>query len=71
MTHDILPGVNRRLFLRSSALGLGGVALSTLLADASDRGDKPHGSPGVLEKPHHEPKAKRSSTCSWPAARPA
>ncbi len=57
MTHLILPAANRRLFLRSSALGLGGVALASLLgrdASAADRG-----SLGILEKPHHPPKAKR------------
>ena len=63
MTHDILPPTNRRLFLRSSALGLGGLALGHLLhrdaASAADRGGKPLGSSGVLDRPHHEPKAKR------------
>ncbi len=60
--HDILPPTNRRLFLRSSALGLGGFALAHLLHSdtaAADRGDKPLGSPGVLAEPHFPPKAKR------------
>jgi hypothetical protein len=52
--HAVLPPVNRRLFLRASGLGLGGLALSQLL-----RADAPKGAPGVLAKPHHEPKAKR------------
>ena len=56
MTHDILPSTNRRLFLRSSALGLGGFALGHLLhrdtAPASEL-------KGVLDRPHHAPKAKR------------
>ncbi len=56
MTHLILPAANRRLFLRSSALGLGGVALASLLGQSAE---KPRGTPGVLDKPHHPPKAKR------------
>jgi hypothetical protein len=52
--HTILPDANRRLFLRSSALGLGGVALSSLLARESSAS-----TPGVMLKPHHPPKAKR------------
>ncbi|MEO2087883.1 MAG: DUF1501 domain-containing protein, partial [Gemmataceae bacterium] len=56
MSNYILPAANRRLFLRSSALGLGGVALASLLGPSAD---KPRGSPGVLDKPHHPPKAKR------------
>jgi hypothetical protein len=53
MTNFILPPANRRLFLRQSALGLGGVALGTLLADAAPK------LAGVLDQPHHPPKAKR------------
>lgn len=45
----ILPSTNRRLFLRSSGLALGSVALGNLL----------HAEQGVLTKPHHAPKAKR------------
>ncbi|MFO0807182.1 MAG: DUF1501 domain-containing protein [Gemmataceae bacterium] len=55
MTHTILPPANRRLFLRRAALGLGGLALGDLLA----RGSEPAPLKGVLDKPHHEPKAKR------------
>lgn len=51
--HLILPAANRRLFLRRSALGLGGVALSSLLARDARAGG------GVLAAPHHPPKAKR------------
>ena len=51
--HDILPISNRRLFLRQSGLGLGGIALGSLLSQNATA------APGVLGKPHHEPKAKR------------
>ncbi|HVK19027.1 MAG TPA: DUF1501 domain-containing protein [Fimbriiglobus sp.] len=55
-THDILPPTNRRLFLRSSALGLGGFALAHLLhRDTTAASDLK----GVLDRPHHAPKAKR------------
>ena len=56
MNHTILPPTNRRLFLRSSALGLGGIAISSLLA-----GEAASGNPfaGILDKPHFAPKAKR------------
>ncbi len=52
--HDILPPINRRLFLRASGLGLGGLALAQLL-HADDR----RSTPGVLAQPHFPPKAKR------------
>jgi hypothetical protein len=56
MGHDILPSANRRLFLRSSALGLGGFALGHLLhRDAVPAAE----SKGVLDRPHHPPKARR------------
>ena len=51
--HTILPPTNRRLFLQRSGLGLGGMALATLLGEA---GESPQ---GALGKPHHAPKAKR------------
>ncbi|MGL6075002.1 MAG: DUF1501 domain-containing protein [Fimbriiglobus sp.] len=56
MSHVVLPSTNRRVFLGSSAMGLGAVALSTMLnsATAATAGTK-----GTLEKPHHPPKAKR------------
>jgi uncharacterized protein (DUF1501 family) len=58
MNHDILPSSNRRLFLRQSALGLGGVALSTLLPRyAASGGESPF--KGILDKPHFPAKAKR------------
>jgi hypothetical protein len=60
MTHAILPPANRRLFLRSSALGLGGFALGHLLhRDTAAAADKSSALRGALDKPHHEPKAKR------------
>jgi hypothetical protein len=55
--HAVLPPANRRLFFRQSALGLGGVALSGLLA--RDAGAAPSPLRGVLDKPHFAPKAKR------------
>ncbi len=58
MNHDILPSVNRRLFLRQSALGLGGIALSSLLGEEAASGaDNPF--KGILDKPHFPAKAKR------------
>jgi Protein of unknown function (DUF1501) len=53
--HAILPAANRRLFLRNSALGLGGIALGSLLANET----RAEALKGVLDKPHHEPKAMR------------
>src|SRR5688572_26732756 len=49
--------LNRRSFLTRSALGLGGVALAELLSAADAK--KPGPFAGVLDKPHHAPKAKR------------
>jgi uncharacterized protein (DUF1501 family) len=61
--HTVLPAANRRLFLRSSALGLGAVALNHFLSrdrvTASDGGVQPRRTPGVLDRPHFPPKAKR------------
>lgn len=54
--HEILPGLNRRLFLRSSGVGLGSLALSGLLQ--ADTGATPSFQ-GVLQQPHFPPKAKR------------
>ena len=48
---------NRRSFLTRSALGLGGVALAELLHAADAK--KPNPFAGILDKPHHAPKAKR------------
>src|SRR5262245_29370675 len=56
-THDVLPAINRRLFLRTSGLGLGGLALSHLLGRDASAAQNPL--QGVLAKPHFEPKAKR------------
>ena len=54
MTFDLSP--NRRAFLRTTGLGLGGMALSSLLAEDA-RGDSRL--KGILDKPHFPPKAKR------------
>src|SRR4051812_36090917 len=58
MNHDILPPTNRRLFLRQSALGLGGIALSSMMGRSAASGAE---SPfkGILDKPHFPAKAKR------------
>jgi hypothetical protein len=56
--HDVLPGINRRLFLGRSGLALGSLALSQLLP-YDLRAEQPVTVPGVLDKPHFEPKAKR------------
>ena len=48
---------NRRAFLRSTANGLGGAALATLLNTASASADQ--GDHGVLGRPHFPPSAKR------------
>jgi hypothetical protein len=56
--HEILPATNRRIFLRQSALGLGGIALSSLLGgEAASGADSPF--KGILAKPHFPAKAKR------------
>ena len=46
--------VNRRVFLGQTGVGLGGVALASLLG-----GSKAEAGSGVLATPHHPPKAKR------------
>lgn len=56
--HEILPGLNRRLFLRSSGVGLGSLALSGLLQADTGTGAGP-AFQGVLQQPHFPPKAKR------------
>src|SRR5215470_5187363 len=58
MAHDILPPINRRLFLRDTALSLGGIALGSLLSREAASG-APNPFAGILDKPHFEPKAKR------------
>lgn len=56
LLHDRLLSLTRRHFLGASALGLGGIALGTLLG----LGDEPRqGRPGILAAPHVPPKAKR------------
>jgi hypothetical protein len=53
----MFPLPDRRSFLTRSGLGLGGVALAELLRAADAK--KPNPFAGVLDKPHHAPKAKR------------
>src|SRR5688572_32675652 len=59
MNHNILPSINRRLFLRDSALGLGGIALSSLLHGEAASAAPANPFAGILDKPHFEAKAKR------------
>jgi hypothetical protein len=56
--NQILPSINRRLFLGQSALGLGSIALAGLMkSQASAAPANPF--QGILDQPHHAPKAKR------------
>ena len=55
---DILHA-NRRTFLSRSGLGLGSVALSTLMNRDAEGKDSPGVSPGATGIPHHLAKAKR------------
>lgn len=55
--NQILPSANRRLFLQRCGIGLGSVALGTLLNPPAHAVDNPF--KGILDKPHHAPKAKR------------
>ena len=48
----------RRHFLSRFGLGIGGFALAELLAHAGEP-EKPNPFKGILDKPHHPPKAKR------------
>src|SRR5262245_32788230 len=52
---------SRREFLANSGLGLGSLALAELLASGSTAAEPAHENPfrGILEQPHHPPKAKR------------
>lgn len=56
MPVDPLLSATRRHFFRDCGVGLGSVALASLLAGESQA--KPKGVPGILAKPHHPPKAK-------------
>ncbi|QJX01037.1 DUF1501 domain-containing protein [Frigoriglobus tundricola] len=53
-----LQAVTRRNFLQNSSLGMGGLALSSLLSDARAEDPKP-GNPLAPRKPHFAAKAKR------------
>jgi hypothetical protein len=60
---DQATRINRRAFLSGSAMGLGGVALGSLLdpsllAATPSSGEK-KGLAGVLPRPHHQPRIKR------------
>ncbi|HLW68492.1 MAG TPA: DUF1501 domain-containing protein [Gemmataceae bacterium] len=58
----------RRHFLRSSSLGLGGLALAGLLAD--DAGAAPSADPLAVRKPHYTPKVKNIIVLSMSGAPP-
>ncbi len=58
-TFNMLPPTNRRAFLGRTVLGLGGVALLDLLRAAAAEPGAPSPFKGILDKPHHPPKAKR------------
>jgi uncharacterized protein (DUF1501 family) len=49
----------RRSFLASTGMGIGASALLQLLTNTAHSDDKQPSLKGILEKPHHEPKAKR------------
>jgi hypothetical protein len=57
MINEFLPASNRRTFLKTTGLGFGGLALSSMFANYSQAADAQL--KGVLEKPHFAPKAKR------------
>src|SRR5262245_50659016 len=57
--NEFLPTLNRCVFPRTSGLGLGAVALSDLLHQDTARADEKERLKGVLDRPHHAPKAKR------------
>ncbi|MFI4859876.1 MAG: DUF1501 domain-containing protein [Phycisphaerales bacterium JB063] len=68
--HDTLAGITRRHFFGRSALGLGGLALASLLGPGTSRANEvanaaaaasapPVAGGGVLGSPHFAPKAKR------------
>ncbi len=57
--HAVLPPANRRLFLRHAGYGLGGVALAGLLARDAGAGPPRAAVPGMIDKLHHPPTAKR------------
>jgi hypothetical protein len=49
----------RRHFITRFGLGVGGFALAELLARGAEPAAKPNPFRGILDKPHHAPKAKR------------
>jgi hypothetical protein len=55
----LLAGLTRRELFSRLGLGLGGMALSQLLAADAHSASTSGGRPGILEKPHVTPRAKR------------
>ena len=51
--------VTRRRLFGSAGLGIGSVALASLLHRDTQAATVPRGMPGLPGLPHHEPKAKR------------
>ena len=49
----------RRHFLQQSTAGLGGIALSALMADENSAAERSAANPLAPQKPHHVAKAKR------------
>src|SRR5439155_5264151 len=64
--------ITRRWFFRQCGVGLGSIALASLLDPGKVFGGEKMAAaanPLAPRKPHFKPKAKRSSTCSWAARR--
>jgi hypothetical protein len=57
--HNVDFGLDRRAFFARFGMGLGGVALMDLLRADAQESATPNPFAGVLERPHHAPKAKR------------
>src|SRR3982750_3873013 len=55
----LLNSMNRRAFLNRFGMGLGGLALASLMSPSQTRGGSAPGRQGALAAPHFAPKAKR------------
>lgn len=58
-TDMLWSNLQRRAFLQGSVLGLGGLALTSLLADGAKAAERPVATGGLAGVPHFPPKAKR------------
>src|SRR4029434_5421907 len=54
-----LDGLSRRGFLERFGMGLGGIALATLLNPRPAAAGATVGTPGIITEPHFPPRAKR------------